>query len=713
MPVGEKQTLRFGPFLLDPECGQLRKNGVGLKLQGQPIQILEMLLEKPGQLVTREEIRARLWASGTFVDFDHSLNSAIKKLRLTLGEDADSPQYIETLPKRGYRFIAQVEAESPLHQNSDGTQLLEPNIATRAGAIPAADTSSSKKEYARRAPRTLSVATISIVGMFGIAVVLYWITAPLPVPRLGLSHAITKSGFKKNGLGPLQTDGTSIYFGENRPSGPAVMQVRNAGGEASQVAVPDVAALEIRNVSSDGSEMLLTAYDPKTKSWGAWIQPLPAGPWRLVSKDAGSPVWTPDNRSILFIQSDHKSFLSRVNRDGTNSQLLGEVPGGGFGLEISPDGKRVRFGGPGYSLWEANSDGSNVHEIFTHLKGRFLPGKWSPDGRYYFFAKSTGYKYDLWVFPERRHWWQRGKQSPKQLTFGPMSIGPPIVSSDGRRLYAIGMERRGELSVYQAKSEQFVPYLGGIAACYVNFSRDGKWIAYVSFPEGSLWRSRIDGTERMQLTVPPVALINPRWSPDGKMIAFTDVSTANRNDSRIYVVNAEGGGPLLLASGGDPTWSADGKSIAYDGTENGSHGIRIMNLETRSVTTVPDSADRWHPHWSPDGKYLLALGPIGHNPGMFRFADQQWEQLSAEHFDWPCWSHDSKFVYAFNWITSSVERIEVSTHKKEKVARLGSFQSTAFYFWDYGWWGLTPDDQPISTRDTGIDEIYAFDLQYD
>ena len=121
MPVGEKQAVRFGPFQLDKQCGQLRKDGVGLKLQGQPIQILEILIEKPGQLVTREEIRQRLWTSDTFVDFDHSLNTAVKKLRQTLGDEADTPSYIETLPKRGYRFIGEVvNDEEPKEETSRG-----------------------------------------------------------------------------------------------------------------------------------------------------------------------------------------------------------------------------------------------------------------------------------------------------------------------------------------------------------------------------------------------------------------------------------------------------------------------------------------------------------------------------------------------------------------------------------------------------------------
>src|SRR6202050_3581504 len=111
MPASQNQTVRFGPFELDTRCAELRKSGVRLKLQGQPIQILEMLLAKPGELVTREEIQQRLWPADTFVDFDHSLNTAVKKLRQALEDEADAPRYIETLPKRGYRFIGRVETE--------------------------------------------------------------------------------------------------------------------------------------------------------------------------------------------------------------------------------------------------------------------------------------------------------------------------------------------------------------------------------------------------------------------------------------------------------------------------------------------------------------------------------------------------------------------------------------------------------------------------
>src|ERR1700687_5257488 len=98
-------SIRFGAFELDMRVGELRKQGVKIKLQEQPFQILAMLLEQPGQVVTREELRGRLWPSDTFVDFDHSLNKAISKLREALGDSAEKPQFIETLAKRGYRFL--------------------------------------------------------------------------------------------------------------------------------------------------------------------------------------------------------------------------------------------------------------------------------------------------------------------------------------------------------------------------------------------------------------------------------------------------------------------------------------------------------------------------------------------------------------------------------------------------------------------------------
>ena len=331
-------------------------------------------------------------------------------------------------------------------------------------------------------------------------------------------------------------------------------------------------------------------------------------------------------------------------------------------------------------------------------------------------------QYSRFACSEEQHWWRR-RPASRQLTFGPLWVGNPAVSKDGKHVHAVGREPHGELSVYDKQTGRFVPFLRGISASDVDFSRDGQWIAYVSYPEGTLWRSRVDGTERRQLTVPPLAVILPRWSPDGKMIAFRESSGGNRRQlalkPRIYVTSAEGGGPTLLLSGDqgfwDPTWSPDGGSLAYHvgGGELPQSQVMIFDLRTQKSTKIPGSEGYREPRWSPDGRYLVArLGLFPSKLGLYSFATQRWEVLDSRDFAWPNWSPDSKFIYGVDG--NSLVRINVSNHKAEQIAPTPKFPSTGFFVdqWGGGWFGITPDGRPVTTRDTGIEEIYAFDLEY-
>lgn len=716
MPVGEKHLFRFGSFELDCQCGQLRRNGIGLKLQGQPIQLLQILLEKAGELVTREELRQHLWPCDTFVDFDHSLNTAVKKLRQALGDEADTPRYIETLPKRGYRFIGQLAAEKSAEQEPEC--LPSPIEDSPASARPAADVHISTPGRFRLRSSGLAVISVALLTM---VVAVYWLTKQPPMPRIVASHALTQTGYPKARGRPqarLVTDGKSIYFQENRPSGLAIMQVGVRGGEVSQLPVSFRDA-SLRDISKDG-ELLFAVPDPKTTRYDAWMQPLPSGPARLVVKDTRWPVWTSDGRGILFARNSD-SELYRANRDGTDVRRLGAVPDI-TDLYASPDGARVRFGVlPSRTLWEAGSNGSNPHHILAGHNVGGSAGTWTPDGKYYFFRSWDGERSNLWAASEVHAWWRRKAPDPVQLTFGPMNIGTPVASKDGKQIFVTATEPHGELSVYDSKKGQFVPYLSGLSACYVDFSRDGKWMTYVSFPEGNLWRSRIDGTERRQLTVPPMAVFNPRWSPDGKLIAFMDISGGDRRHMwetlRMYIVSAEGGGPMLVLGGDqnpvDPTWSPNGSAIAYSiGYPFGGlkSEIRILDLGTGKSAMVPGSEGLRSPRWSPDGKYLVAL--VGESKLMlFSFATHRWQELaSGGAVGFPSWTRDSKQVL-FADRGRGPFLITLSNRKKQQVATLSSFRTVyAAGFMD--WLGLSPDGRPIMTRDTGIEEIYAFDLEY-
>lgn len=498
----------------------------------------------------------------------------------------------------------------------------------------------------------------------------------------------------------------------------ATLQVHISGGEPSEVAVSST-DVGIQDISRDASSLLMTGANSEG-GFDTWIQPLPVGPARMILKDARWQLFTPDGRSILFARNNDRD-LYRANADGTDARRLATLPDISWPT-ISPDGRRMRFTiEPKYDLWEAAADGSNAHPILPEFAGG-VAGMWSPDGRYFFFSYSAFDRDDLWSLPEARPWWRESTSRPLQLTFGPLSIGAPTVSKDGREIFAVAADRHGELSVYDTGSDRFVPYLNGIAACYVDFSRDGKWIAYVSYPEGTLWRSRIDGSERMQLTNAPLAVINPRWSPDGKLIVFTDFSNGDRGSMafvgphRIYLVSADGGAPVLLLAGpfGDPTWSPDGEAVAYSYMPSGRTGeIRIVDLQTQKSMTVPGSQGFWSPRWSPDGQHIAAIAMPLNKLGLFTFATKKWEILPIPPgLGWPTWSHNSKFLYAVNWRELSLVRFNLADHRVERIASIKGFRSTAYFFWGVGWFGLTPDDRPITTRDTGVEEVYAFDLEY-
>jgi Tol biopolymer transport system component/DNA-binding winged helix-turn-helix (wHTH) protein len=739
MSVGEKQTYRFGPFELDTQCGQLRKEGVGLKLQGQPVQILEILLEKSGQLVTREELRERLWTSDTFVDFDHSLNTAIKKLRQALGDEAETPHYIETLPRRGYRFIAEVIAEDRPRKNFKPDPDPE-DMVGKVGATLADVAFNARTDSSRRPVRLRWIVTLS-AGLLAIAAATYWLMKHPPLPRIVGSHALTHTGYRKvwdeaNGIDQrLLTDGERVIFQENRPSGLRTMQVSRTGGDVSEMLTssPNIAAL--RDISKDGSQILDLVFDQQTFTFDAWVHPLTGGPGRLVVKDAKSPTWIPGGHAILFARNEKKRpnhdsnylqgrTLYRVNSDGTDLHRLSELPDINL-LDISPDGGRIRFmSAYGSQLWEANSDGSNPHRLLSD-KSTTLMGDWSPDGKYFFFTRWSGDQHDLWVAPEMKYPWV--PREPVRLTSGPMSIVSPVVSKDGRQLYAVAIERHGELAVYDRRAAKFVPFISGLPACYVDFSRDGQWITYVSYPEGSLWRSRADGSERRQLTVPPMGVLMPVWSPDQKLIAFVDLANGDRRQmsaytpSRIFVVSADGGGPMLLAEqGGDPTWSPDGRSIAYViRLPDRGHELRIIDLASMRSSAVPGSKEQnmISPRWSPDGKYLAAMD-FGHSKlAIYNFGSKTWTDVfTAMVLDWPSWSRDSKSIYVeaghIQNAADSLVQVGIDNHKAKMITPLNAVRYTAFFYWNGGWFGLTPDDRPMTTLDTGIEEIYAFDLEY-
>jgi DNA-binding winged helix-turn-helix (wHTH) protein len=207
MSVLTRSKVRFGPFELDPQSDELFKLGQKLNLHGQPIEVLCILLQRPGQLVTREEICKRLWTQDTFVDFEHSLNTAIKKLRQTLDDDPDAPRYIETLPKKGYRFVAAVESASN-GVVGDADVSMQPNLL----APPEIPTASPTLEPLPSKAHTWKYPTVFAVILVIAAGVLYFFVRTSSPVVTGV-HQLTRTGKFKSMHGYHQpvTDGTRVY----------------------------------------------------------------------------------------------------------------------------------------------------------------------------------------------------------------------------------------------------------------------------------------------------------------------------------------------------------------------------------------------------------------------------------------------------------------------------------------------------------------------
>jgi Tol biopolymer transport system component len=280
----------------------------------------------------------------------------------------------------------------------------------------------------------------------------------------------------------------------------------------------------------------------------------------------------------------------------------------------------------------------------------------------------------------------------------------------------IGTQPRGELVRYDAGSRRFLPFLSGIFASELDFSRDTQWVTYVRYPDNTLWRSRADGTDRLQLTYPPMQTHLPRWSPDGRQIAFL---ATHGNQWKIFVISPQAGTPQEMFPESrrdqeDPTWSPDGTHLAFGGVADtlgaSEHlTIDIADVKTRHVSPIPGSEGLFSPRWSPDGRYLAALSQDSLAVLFFDFKTRKWSQPIRENVNigFPTWSRDSKYLY-FDEAgpEPAFRRIRVGSAHPESLFTL---KGMPMFFSNVvgSWSGLAPDGSPLFTRDTSTEEIYA------
>ena len=576
-------------------------------------------------------------------------------------------------------------------------------------------TSSGPRTWDQAVPREPASRRRWLVPLLGLlaiaaAIMAYYRASTPPVPEVSNYTQLTHDGEAKSLAG---TDGSRLYLSMEYQTAPGIGQMPVTGGDPVRMPAPAEYTLPV-GISANGTELLaierqgLELIDPGS----LWRLPTLNGPPRRIgSVLVTDAAWSPDGAMLAYC---NRGDLFLSDGDGNGARKLASLGGFITSPQFSPDGRRIRFTWEDLAtanrfLWEITVQGKHLHRLLPDWRqpSTDANGNWTADGRFFVFEANG----QIWALTDKTGLFGRVDGKPVQLTSSPIPLSSPLPSKDGKKLFVVGSTQRGTLSRYNQQLAEFLPFLSGISAEGTTFSKDGKWIAYVTYPVGSLWRSRVDGSERLQLTDPPIYPLNPRWSPDGKQIAFWGVRKGTVDE--IYTVPADGGTPQPLAPGNavarrEPNWSPNGDRILFEEVApNAPPVLRLLDLQSHRVSSIPGSVGYTSPRWSPDGRHIVAMTKDARKLVLFDFQSGKWSDLIQTTNGFPNWSRDSQYVYFLHYGEKpAVLRIRISDHKLEQVADLRGFLATGF--WRF-WLGLDPEDAPLMLRDSGTQDVYSLD----
>jgi Tol biopolymer transport system component/DNA-binding winged helix-turn-helix (wHTH) protein len=619
MPVNTPRAWRFGVFELDAPSGELRRNGTLVKLREQPARILLLLLENAGQMVTREQLRQHLWPSDTFVDFDHSLNSAVMKLREALGDSADKPLYIETIPKKGYRFVAPVSHPADTQNGDAPSQSTAPhdlpvsNTRERSnGSIETpSKTPDEMQDHRRLSSRKIAVLILLVVAAIGVGAIIQSASLrsvlqpgrqPKPSPdesnRMSpnLRSSILTSAPGDAKFPSFSPDGGQIAFvwdGVERTHYDIYVQL--VGGETPLQLTHHKSGDGLPGPpqwSPDGREIAFARCNSERD--GVYTVPVLGGPERRLTNSpcsdwtAGHPSWTPDSKAMVMLDqctpAGPRGLVLFSFATGEKHCLAEGSPGDSFSDDaLSPDGRIVAFfhwTEAGYGgIYAVPLTGGPPRRLIS-TGGDFWNLMWTPDGKYIVLDSFRGNIMHPWRVPVAG-----GPVEPEMVYPGVGSI-----SQDGRRLAYTERQVGGASSIFAPAaiwradlSNAGGPVLRTRKLIYSQFmedaaqpSPDGTRLVLQSARSGTnqIWLNNSEGDLPVQLTNTGRGSGTPRWSPDGRWIVF---DAHLENHGHIYVVDAEGRNLHAITHGDSdnyvPSWSQDGKSIYFASLRTGNRQI--------------------------------------------------------------------------------------------------------------------------------------------
>jgi Tol biopolymer transport system component len=440
-----------------------------------------------------------------------------------------------------------------------------------------------------------------------------------------------------------------------------------------------------------------------------WTASMLGGePRKLTDHLALLARWSPGGRAVVF--SD-RSTLYKIDVDGQNLRKIWNAPAEFAALSFSPDGGQlsVTVGNNDPAtrrLWSVGADGQNAHPLPLDWPANATQysGQWTPDGRHFVFSSDREERpnlYELTTPPWFAFW---RKPTAVRITGNqlPILAAAPMRNSQG--LFVLGRTDEGAMRACDPRSKKLLPYLDDLSMIEFVISPDRQWMAYSEYPSRHLWKSRLDGSERVQLTN-SYGLMQ-QWSPDGRWLAYSDWVN-------VYLVSAEGGPPQKLtpdgADGVAPSWFPDGKSIAFNNFPypNKPFRIHVIDLATRRISDMPGADRHYVPSWSPDGKYMVAMAQNPSRIVMYSAQTKTWKDLRTFDVPWGywVWANDSKSIYMGQIQgENGIYQLTVPQGEWKQLCGLEGVndpQSLDSFM------SLTPDGQPAIMSRTGVGQIYS------
>lgn len=673
-PTHAQRRLEFGPFQVDVPARELFKEGVRIRLPGQPFEILLVLLSRPGEVVTREELRNQIWNDGTFIDFEHGLNAAMNKLRKALIDSAEKPRYIETVPGRGYRFIGTLRTEPPQTPQAPPKQPLE-------------QPAPSSKHW-----RWVALGAAVLLLAAGVAWRLW--NAPAPEPSWKFSRITSDAGITDSPA--LSRDGTLLAYSSDRASTGAsdlyVQQV--AGGEPIRL-TSDGFGNTSPDFSPDGTRIV---FQSNREGGGIFEIPAFGGEAKLLARMGRDPKYSPDGSEVAYWIGNPGSAQTIpgsgeiwiVPRNGGGARRIGFNFTAARAPIWSPDGKHllvVGYTSPRAYQWEIDwwlveTKGNGLiktgaYEAFVaaglNVGGSAgmpgssspvpivpVPGCWSAGGNGVIFSADSGDAsnlYEIRLLPGTG----TARGPVRRLTSGTaVEQQPSCVGSDALAFTKI--ERNRDLWFRRFDLNSGVP-LGSLERItqgparreYPSLSADGRYLAFASDQTGilNIWRSDFTTGKQSSVASSPLTQRYPAVSPSGRSIAYS----VYEGGKRFVDVTHFDGVPERVCAGclRATDWSPDESKLLVFGSDP--FQISALDVKSHQQTIVVRHATHnlLYGRYSPDGNWVSFTERTEPNRGRIAIArvnppnpvsENAWISIAEEGGeDWADWSPDGKTLY--------------------------------------------------------------------